>query len=313
MLHHQQSSDTCLLLKKSLQNLHKKTVLFVLSDQGKDLRQQISSLKQKLMVRESHWSQAHSLLQSRVEALTRENQELHSRLNVNKRSHQSAGSSALQPGSYNTRSLFYHHTDCNDTQMASQARKDKVQEETRYSDGRVERLFWNGCRVITFRNGTKKEIGVDKSVTVTFFNGDVKRTLADGTVIYYHCDAQTTHSTYPSGLEVVQFPNNQREKHHPDGTREISFPDGTVKILHSDGREESIFPDGTVVKISQHGEKVVEFANGQREIHTSQYKRRMYLDGTVKTVYTNGRQETKFSSGRVCIKNNEGIIIMDKR
>uniref|UniRef100_A0A9J8BL04 Uncharacterized protein n=1 Tax=Cyprinus carpio carpio TaxID=630221 RepID=A0A9J8BL04_CYPCA len=64
--------------------------------------QQISSLKQKLMVRESQWSQAHSLLQSHVEALTRENQELHSRLNVNKRSHQSAGSSALQLGSYNT-------------------------------------------------------------------------------------------------------------------------------------------------------------------------------------------------------------------
>ncbi|XP_026137713.1 centromere protein J-like [Carassius auratus] len=355
-----------------------------------ELRQQISSLKQKLMVRESHWSQAHSLLQSRVEALTRENQELHTRLNLNKRSFQSAGSSALQAGSYNTfekrreepqrthirsatpafnkpsihrtqqdnanrrsvpkankltectdnsliqkgkdpalsidtplnnamitqggkGSLFYHHTDCNDTQMASQAKKNNVREETCYPDGRVERLFWNGCRVITFRNGTKKEIGVDKSVTVTFFNGDVKRMLADGTVIYYHCDAQTTHSTYPSGLEVVQFPNNQREKHHPDGTREISFPDGTVKILHSDGRDESIFPDGTVVKISQHGEKVVEFANGQREIHTSQYKRRMYPDGTVKTLYTNGRQETKFSSGRVRIKNNEGIIIMDKK
>ncbi|XP_051732035.1 uncharacterized protein si:ch211-140l13.3 isoform X5 [Ctenopharyngodon idella] len=352
-----------------------------------DLREQISSLKQQLMERESHWSQAHSLLQSRVEALTRENQELHSRLNVNKKSHQSAGSFAPQAGSYsafeksreepqktphvrsatpafnkptihktqqidaNKRSvtkanritectagslrknsalytdspqnngmitqggkgsLFYHHTDCNDAQMATQARKDKVQEETHYPDGRVERLFLNGCRVITFRNGTKKEIGVDKSITVTFFNGDVKRTLADGTVIYYYCDAQTTHSTYPSGLEVIQFPNNQREKHHPDGTREISFPDGTVKILHSDGREESVFPDGTIVKISQHGEKMVEFTNGQREIHTSQYKRRMYPDGTVKTVYTNGRQETKFSSGRVRIKNNE-CVIMDKK
>lgn len=63
----------------------------------------------------------------------------------------------------------------------------------------------------------------------------------------------------------------------------------------------------------RHGEKVVEFTNGQREIHTSQYKRRMFPDGTVKTVYTNGRQETKFSSGRVRIKNNEGIIIMDKK
>ncbi|XP_048063489.1 uncharacterized protein si:ch211-140l13.3 isoform X2 [Megalobrama amblycephala] len=354
-----------------------------------DLREQISSLKQQLMESESHWSQAHSLLQSRVDALTRENQELHNRLSTNKRSHQSAGSSAPQAGSYSAvrfeksreepqktphvrsatpafnkptihktqqidangrsvtkanritectasslrknsalstdspqnngiisrggkGSLFYHHTDCNDAQMASQARKNKVHEETHYPDGRVERLFLNGCRVITFRNGTKKEIGVDKSVTVTFFNGDVKRTLADGTVIYYYCDAQTTHSTYPSGLEVVQFPNNQRETHHPDGTREISFPDGTVKILHSDGREESVFPDGTIVKISQHGEKMVEFTNGQREIHTSQYKRRMYPDGTVKTVYTNGRQETKFSSGRVRIKSNE-CIIMDKK
>ncbi|XP_067274795.1 uncharacterized protein si:ch211-140l13.3 isoform X2 [Pseudorasbora parva] len=364
-------------------------------NEPQDLRQQVSSLKQRLMERESHWSQAHSLLQNRVEALTRENQELHSRLNVNKRSQQSAGSSAPQfektreepqktprvrsatpafnkPTSHRTPqsdvrkqttspaklnsykpvevngrsftkanriaectadslrknsalstdspqnndmiaqdgkgSLFNHHADCDDVQMAPQVREDKVREETHYPDGRVkkvERLFLNGCRVITFRNGTKKEIGVDKSVTVTFFNGDVKRTLADGTVMYYYCDAQTTHSTYPSGLEVVQFSNNQREKHHPDGTKEISFPDGTVKILHSDGREESIFPDGTIVKISQHGEKMVEFTNGQREIHTSQYKRRMYPDGTVKTVYTNGRQETKFSSGKVHIKNNK--------
>ncbi|XDV41340.1 hypothetical protein PO909_010227 [Leuciscus waleckii] len=353
-----------------------------------DLSQQISSLKQHLMERESHWSQAHSLLQSRVEALIRENQELHSRFNVNKSLPQSAGSSAPHAGSYSAvrfeksrdepqktphvrsatpafnkstihrtqqsnanghsftkanritecsadslrknsalstdspqnngmsgrkGSLFYHHTDCNDAQTASQARKNKVREETHYPDGRVERLFLNGCRVITFRNGTKKEIGVDKSVTVSFFNGDVKRTLADGTVIYYYCDAQTTHSTYPSGLEVVQFPNNQREKHHPDGTREISFPDGTIKILHSDGREESIFPDGTIVKISQHGEKMVEFTNGQREIHTTLYKRRIYPDGTVKTVYRDGRQETKFSSGRVHIKNNECVLIMDKK
>jgi len=53
------------------------------------------------MERESHWSQAHSLLQSRVEALIRENQELHSRFNVNKSLPQSAGSSAPHhAGSY---------------------------------------------------------------------------------------------------------------------------------------------------------------------------------------------------------------------
>uniref|UniRef100_A0A671NGZ2 Uncharacterized protein n=1 Tax=Sinocyclocheilus anshuiensis TaxID=1608454 RepID=A0A671NGZ2_9TELE len=248
---------------------------------GFDLRLQISSLKQQLMERESHWLQAHSLLQSCVEALTRENQELHSRLNVNKRSHQSAGSSTLQSGSYSTvrgstirtarwpgasmkdirdsRRICHlpdrataasarhfiicicalrpdHHTDClarsrhlaipwfavcnfskislcKDFGITSQqpfnsspfstvnspanwkygctmastlllvGQPSREYFFTSCKTGSVERLFWSGCRVITFRNGTKKEIGVDKSVTVTFFNGDVKRTLADGTVV----------------------------------------------------------------------------------------------------------------------------------
>lgn len=57
----------------------------------------------------------------------------------------------------------------------------------------------------------------------------------------------------------------------------------------------------------------MEFTNGQREIHTSQYKQRIYPDGTVKTVYLNGRQETKYSSGRIHIKNNEDVIMMDRK
>ncbi|XP_055740842.1 centromere protein J-like [Salvelinus fontinalis] len=189
-----------------------------------------------------------------------------------------------------------------------------VCEEIHYPDGKIEQLFSNGWRVFTFRNGTRKEITADqKSVTVTFFNGDVKHILADGKVVYYYADAQTTHTTYPTGLEVLQFPNKQMEKHHPDGKREIVFPDQTIKFLYPDGREESIFPDGTVVKLSESGEKTVEFNNGQREIHTSQYKRREYPDGTLKTVYSNGRQETKFPSGRVRIKDKDGIVIIDKK
>ncbi|KAK6297392.1 hypothetical protein J4Q44_G00319750 [Coregonus suidteri] len=189
-----------------------------------------------------------------------------------------------------------------------------VCEEIHYPDGKIEQLLSNGWRVFTFRNGTRKEITADqKSVTVTFFNGDVKHILADGKVVYYYADAHTTHTTYPTGLEVLQFPNKQMEKHHPDGKREIVFPDQTIKYLYPGGREESIFPDGTVVKLSESGEKTVEFNNGQREIHTSQYKRREYPDGTVKTVYSNGRQETKFPSGRVRIKDKDGIIIIDKK
>ncbi|XP_035630744.2 centromere protein J isoform X1 [Oncorhynchus keta] len=202
----------------------------------------------------------------------------------------------------------------NSTHTTHKGINNDVCEEIHYPDGKIEQLLTNGWRVFTFRNGTRKEITADqKSVTVTFFNGDVKHILADGKVVYYYADAQTTHTTYPTGLEVLQFPNKQMEKHHPDGRREIVFPDQTIKYLYPDGREESIFPDGTVVKLSESGEKTVEFNNGQREIHTSQYKRREYPDGTLKTVYSNGRQETKFPSGRVRIKDKDGIIIIDKK
>ncbi|CAH2251149.1 Hypothetical predicted protein [Pelobates cultripes] len=191
---------------------------------------------------------------------------------------------------------------------------DTIQEETQYPDGKVEQLLSDGRRVIGFNNGTKKEISADGSTTtVSFFNGDVKKIMPDQSIVYYYADAQTTHTTYPNGLEVLQFPNKQMEKHHPDGTKEIVFPDRTIKLLFRDGREETTFPDGTIVKLEKNGQKTVTFHNGQKEIHTAQFKRREYPDGTIKTVYSNGRQETKYSSGRVRIKDQQGNIILDKK
>ncbi|XP_075706113.1 centrosomal P4.1-associated protein [Rhinoderma darwinii] len=189
-----------------------------------------------------------------------------------------------------------------------------VQGEITYPDGKVERILRNGCHVILFPNGTHKEVSPDgKSTTVTFFNGDVKQVMADQRVIYYYADAQTTHTTYPDGLEILQFSNGQIEKHFPDGKKEITFPDQTIKNLYRDGREESIFPDGTVITTHLDGNKVIEFDNGQRELHTAQFKRREYPDGTIKTVYTNGQQETKYSSGRVRVKDKDGNVIMDTK
>nr|XP_006122980.1 centromere protein J-like [Pelodiscus sinensis] len=189
-----------------------------------------------------------------------------------------------------------------------------VREKIEYADGKVEEVLTDGRRIITFRNGTKKEISADKRMTVvTFFNGDVKKIMPDQRVIYYYADAQTTHTTYPNGLEVLQFPNNQIEKHHPDGTKEIVFPDQTVKRFCDGGLEETVFPDGTVVKVEKNGDKMVMFSNGQREIYTPQFKRREYPDGTIKTVYSSGQQETKYSSGRVRIKDREGNIILNKK
>ncbi|XP_009469778.1 PREDICTED: centromere protein J-like [Nipponia nippon] len=192
--------------------------------------------------------------------------------------------------------------------------EEEVQEKIEYRDGKVEEVLTDGRRIITFHNGTKKEISADKRMTtISFFNGDVKKIMPDQRVIYYYADAQTTHTAYPDGLEVLQFPNNQIEKHYPDGTQEIVFPDHTVKCLYSDGFKETFFPDGTVVKVEKNGDKIVVFSNGQKEVHTAQFKRREYPDGTVKTVYCNGRQETKYSTGRVRIKDEEGNIILDKK
>ncbi|CAM4647136.1 unnamed protein product [Lepidochelys kempii] len=191
---------------------------------------------------------------------------------------------------------------------------EEVREKIEYADGKVEEVLTDGRRIIIFRNGTKKEISADKRMTVvTFFNGDVKKIMPDQRVIYYYADAQTTHTTYPNGLELLQFPNNQIEKHHPGGTKEIVFPDQTVKRFYDGGLEETVFPDGTVVKVEKNGDKMVMFSNGQKETHTSQFKRREYPDGTVKTVYSSGQQETKYSSGRVRIKDEEGNIILNKK
>ncbi|XP_036055490.1 centromere protein J [Onychomys torridus] len=191
-------------------------------------------------------------------------------------------------------------------------KEEEIQGEINHPDGKVEKVYKNGCRVILFPNGTRKEVSAGgKSITVTFFNGDVKQVMPDERVVYYYAAAQTTHTTYPEGLEVLHFSSGQIEKHFPDGRKEITFPDQTIKNLFADGQEESIFPDGTIVRVQRDGNKVIEFNNGQRELHTAQFKRREYPDGTVKTVYANGHQETKYTSGRVRVKDKDGNVLMD--
>ena len=48
----------------------------------------------------------------------------------------------------------------------------------------MEHVAADGSRVITFRNGTRKEISADGlSIIVTFFNGDMKQIMSDGRVV----------------------------------------------------------------------------------------------------------------------------------
>ncbi|XP_063078764.1 uncharacterized protein si:ch211-140l13.3 [Engraulis encrasicolus] len=182
----------------------------------------------------------------------------------------------------------------------------KVKEEINYPDGKVEQILSSGCRVITYRDGTRKDVSVDgKTTTITFFNGDVKETLGDDTVVYHYRDAQATHTSFPSGLQVLRFANNQQENHYPDGSREIIFPDGTVKRIFPNGRQESTFPDGTVVKLTETGEKSVDFPNGQRDIHTPRYMRKDNPDVTLRTAYINGRHEKTYLAGNGLDMNHD--------
>ncbi len=114
-----------------------------------------------------------------------------------------------------------------------------------YPDGKKEQRFADGRRYIWFRNGTEKEIKVDGSSTVKFGNGDIK--TVDGRtrkVKYFYSKANTTHTTFPDGIEVFEFPNGQVEKHFADGSKEITFGDGTKKYIYSDGQQLSVFPNG---------------------------------------------------------------------
>ncbi|XP_053163701.1 centromere protein J isoform X2 [Hemicordylus capensis] len=190
--------------------------------------------------------------------------------------------------------------------------EEEVEREASHPDGKVEKILKSGCQLIFFPNGTRKEVSCDgKTTTVTFFNGDVKQVLEDQSVIYYYADAKTTHTTYPTGLEVLHFLNGQTEKHFPDGKKEVVFPDQTIMNVFPDGREETIFPDGTIVRVQQDRSKIIEFNNGQQELHTAHFKRREYPDGTIKTVYADGRQETKYASGRIRVKDKNGDVIID--
>ncbi|KAM7380102.1 hypothetical protein PAMP_003419 [Pampus punctatissimus] len=191
---------------------------------------------------------------------------------------------------------------------------ESAQEVITHPDGKIEKVLAGGDRLIVFPNGTRKELSADGvTVKVTFFNGDTKQITADQRVIYYYAVAQTTHITYPDGIEVLHFPNNQTEKHFPDGRKEITFPDQTVKNLFPGGREESVLTDGTIIQINPDGTKEIHFNTGQKEVHTADYKRREYPDGTVKTVYTDGRQETRYPTGRLRIKDKDGNVILDNR
>ncbi|XP_078003211.1 centrosomal P4.1-associated protein isoform X2 [Phascolarctos cinereus] len=291
------------------------------------LKQQVADLQEELKRKETKWSNTHGRLKSQIETLAKENTDLREEIKIMERFRLEAWkkAEAIENNLKNERPLIsvkkeestlipneiFEPLIC---PVSDSEVEEEIHGEIGHPDGKVEKVLKSGCHVILFPNGTRKEVSSDgKTITITFFNGDVKKVMPDERVIYYYAATQTTHTTYPEGLEVLHFSSGQIEKHFPDGRKEITFPDQSIKNLFEDGREESIFPDGTIVRVQQDGSKIIEFNNGQRELHTPQFKRREYPDGTIKTVYSNGHQETKYISGRVRIKDKDGNVLMDTK
>ena len=73
-------------------------------------------------------------------------------------------------------------------------------------------------------------------------------------------------------IGFVNIHSNQVEKHYPDGKKEITFPDKSTKYIYPNGEEMSVFKDGSIQKRASDGTTSIEYPNGQREIHTAEYK-----------------------------------------
>ncbi|XP_076730774.1 centrosomal P4.1-associated protein isoform X2 [Maylandia zebra] len=139
----------------------------------------------------------------------------------------------------------------NELELSKAEETESTREVITHPDGKLEKVLVSGDRLIVYPNGTRKEVSADGlTVKVIFFNGDTKQVTADQRVVYYYAETQTTHITYPDGMEVLHFANNQTEKHFPDGRKEITFPDQTVKNLFPNGREESVLTDGTIIQVN---------------------------------------------------------------
>ncbi|OMJ69429.1 hypothetical protein SteCoe_32861 [Stentor coeruleus] len=157
-------------------------------------------------------------------------------------------------------------------------------------ENKVQKIFEDGRREISFSNGVKKEIFPDGFIIVHFNNKDKKETYPDGKIIYHFFENKTVQTTFPDGMQLFQFANGQTEKHFSDGTKEIKFPDGTIKCIFNDGEEESIFPDGTIQKIETNGIKHIEFVNGMKDtIYPDGSKMRQYPDGKIKRTGPDGK------------------------
>lgn len=147
--------------------------------------------------------------------------------------------------------------------------------------GRVERRYADGSRVLAFANGTEKERRPDGTLIVRFSNGDVQRTLpppapsggsagsSAGTIggaagstgaggpalseLYFFAASGTLQGTFAGsgGVTAFAFANGQVEVTHPAGTSipgagGLSVGSGAAGSTADAATKEILFPDGSL-------------------------------------------------------------------
>ncbi|KAI4539068.1 hypothetical protein MJG53_009180 [Ovis ammon polii x Ovis aries] len=251
------------------------------------LQQEVSGLREEFRRQEARWAATHHELRAQMDALVKQNLELRAGLRASERRRLEAKQSSA--GSVHVR-------------RRSDARP--ISRETEKTDSGKVIPCEDGDKALSrsLQDGHAKPPGREQA-------SEEKPALSeDGK------DLPVEPELPPNASQREDTKIRQEEEgevQHPKD-EEIVFPDGTVQRL-SAGREETVFPDGTIVSVERNGDKTIVLSNGQREIHTAQFKRREYPDGSTKTVYHDGHQETKDASGRVKVRDEAGNIILDRK
>ncbi|KAK4878519.1 hypothetical protein RN001_011025 [Aquatica leii] len=313
------------------------------------LKTEIATLKETLKLKETRHGTTQARLRNQIKSLEKDNANLKIEIdNLNKQHAKLVVHQKLNVKPSNTKIL--HEINKNLSKLSrerlrksvetveSSSEDDKDSEENnknvsktkaenpykRLSDGfceeiakvkdRTEQILSDGTKQIKYSNGNIKNISSDGNIIIfQYFNGDVKETnLLEGTICYHYAETKVNHTTYADGSELIQFPDGQIERRYKTGACEVDYPNNMKRKIHADGTEDIFYPDGTIVNI-QDDKRTITLPNGQKEVHTEDYKRREYPDGTVKTVYPDGTQETRYVNGRVRLKDKYGKLIMDSQ
>lgn len=172
----------------------------------------------------------------------------------------------------------------------------------RIPDGNKTVLYSNGSLKIITNNGKREKI--------VYPNGDIlERFVDEGMQKYYHAGKKLWVTKDKTGKKYIEYANGQKERYEPDGSVVVRYTDGSALKTFPDGKVEWSLADGMRLELDVSGDKVLDFPNGQREIHTKDHKRREYPDGTVKYLFPNGTTRTEYANGKVRVKNRNGVII----